>query len=50
MVVPVGTLSAYAALAGPRHVLDGEGHYSLPLTHARRIVAGLIEPLRTGDP
>ncbi len=41
-VVPVQTLSAYASLAGPRHILDGEGHYSLPLTHAPRIVTSLV--------
>ena len=41
-VVPVGTLAAYAALAGQRHILEGEGHYSLPLTHAVAIVADLV--------
>ena len=48
LVVPVGTLSAYAGLAGPRNVLEGEGHYSLPLTYASAITAGLVGTMVTG--
>ena len=41
-VVPVGTLSGYAALPGRRHILEGEGHYSLPLTQSAAIMADLV--------
>ena len=41
-VVPAATIPAYATLRANRHLLDGEGHYSLPLTRAADIVAELI--------
>jgi pimeloyl-ACP methyl ester carboxylesterase len=40
-VVPVQSLRAYDAVRATRHVLDGEGHYSVALCHARRILATL---------
>ena len=42
LVVPVATLVAYKALPATRHVLAGQGHYSLPLTQATLIMAGLV--------
>jgi pimeloyl-ACP methyl ester carboxylesterase len=41
VVVPPATLSAYAALTARRHLLPGEGHYSLALTRAREILDDL---------
>ena len=41
-VVPVGTLPAYAAMPARRHILEDEGHYSLPLTKAGDILADLV--------
>jgi pimeloyl-ACP methyl ester carboxylesterase len=41
-VVPPATLAAYAALAGTRHLLPDEGHYSLALTRTGEIMAALV--------
>jgi pimeloyl-ACP methyl ester carboxylesterase len=41
LVVPAGTLSAYAALPAQRHMLEGEGHFSLALTRANEILTVL---------
>ncbi len=41
-VVPPATLAAYNSLAGTRHLLPDEGHYSLALTHAGKVFAALL--------
>ncbi len=42
-IVPPRAASAYAAIPGARvEIVAGEGHYSLPLRHAGRILAALV--------
>ena len=44
MLVPPATLRPYAAIPGIRwHLLEDEGHFSLPLRHVRTMVAALAD-------
>lgn len=49
-IVPVASLSGYAALRADRRVLPHEGHYSLPLNRAGEILATLLRPAGTVSP
>jgi pimeloyl-ACP methyl ester carboxylesterase len=42
IVIPPATLCAWDGMTAQRHVLEGEGHYSLALTRTPDVIAGLI--------
>jgi len=48
-IVPPDTSEAYVAMpAGRRHLIEGEGHYSLVIVHGPRIVAAFAQVHRQG--
>jgi pimeloyl-ACP methyl ester carboxylesterase len=42
IVVPPATVEAYAAMPAQRHMMEGEGHYSLALSRSAEIIEALI--------
>jgi pimeloyl-ACP methyl ester carboxylesterase len=46
IVVPPATVEAYAAMPAQRHMMEGEGHYSLALSRSAEIIEALIRCCR----